>query len=219
MKRQWDSLAAKYDGLQRRERILVLAAVLVGVVALLNALLLEPMAARKKVLLSQIAGDSRQMQQIHQQTQEMLQRARIDPDAAVKARLAAAQGRLRTVDAEFDGMRHALVAPDRMPQLLEDILGRHGQLRLVSLKTLPAAGLTEAGKAAPAADDLPVFRHGVEITVEGRYLDLLDYLAALERLSWHLLWGRAALQAGDGGISTLTLTVYTLSLDQTWLSL
>lgn len=229
MKRHWEKLAAKYDGLQRRERILVLVAALACVAALMNALLLEPLAARKKTLLAQIADDGRQMRQMQQQIQAMLQNSRVDPDAASKARLAEAQERLRAVDAELDAMRHALVAPDRMPQLLEGMLKRHGQLRLLSLKTLPAAGLAESGtaaasagrdgKAAPVADDFPIFRHGVELTVEGRYLDLLDYLSALERLPWHMLWGKAALKAGDGGISTLTLTVYTLSLDKTWLSL
>jgi MSHA biogenesis protein MshJ len=116
-----------------------------------------------------------------------------------------------------------------MPQLLESILHKNGQLKLVTLKTLPVGGLLgdapKNGKGSGTAsantsnDYLSIFRHGAEITVEGGYLDILAYIEALEKLPQRLLWGGAILSADESGTSRLTFTVYTLSLDKTWLSI
>lgn len=226
MKQQWEKLAAKYDALQQRERILVLAAVLVAIAAIMNALLLDPLAARKKILTSQMTGDSKQIQQMQQQIQQMLQAGRIDPDADTKQRLSQVREKLIATDAALDSMQNVLVKPENMPRLLESMLKKNGQLKLVSLQTLPVIAVSNlnnpdktATENSTHAADYPLFSHGVEMTVEGRYLDLMNYLASLENLPWHILWNKAVLKAGDGGVSSLTITVNTLSLDQTWLSL
>lgn len=65
---------------------------------------------------------------------------------------------------------------------------------------------------------LGLYKHAVEITVDGSYADLLAYLNELEHMPWHVYWGSVSLSARDAPVSRLTLVVYTLSLDKTWLS-
>jgi MSHA biogenesis protein MshJ len=101
-------------------------------------------------------------------------------------------------------------------------LKKNGKLKLIELQTLPVKGLLENAsedKNKISKQELPVFKHGVEITIEGNYLDLLDYVAELEKMPWHVLWSKAALNAEHYPDSQLKLTVYTLSLDKTWLSI
>jgi MSHA biogenesis protein MshJ len=62
-----------------------------------------------------------------------------------------------------------------------------------------------------------VFKHGVQITLQGSYGDMYEYLARLEKLPWHMFWSRASLSASDYPHLTLTVTIYTLSLDKAWL--
>jgi MSHA biogenesis protein MshJ len=55
-------------------------------------------------------------------------------------------------------------------------------------------------------------------------LDLLDYVSQLEQMPWHVLWSKAALNEEQNPAvmwpaNRLKLTVYTLSLDKTWLSI
>lgn len=47
----------------------------------------------------------------------------------------------------------------------------------------------------PAASDRNVYKHGVEVKLQGGYSDLHDYLARLEKLPWRMLWSRASLNA------------------------
>jgi MSHA biogenesis protein MshJ len=132
-------------------------------------------------------------------------------------------------------MQKGLVPPERIAPLLESILRANGRLKLVSLKTLPVTTLNDAAAqpAAPTATAVPagaatppvvkspdlLYRHGVELTVRGSYLDMVDYMHALETLPTQLFWGKAQLDAEAYPNVRLTLTLYTLSLDSKWMKL
>jgi MSHA biogenesis protein MshJ len=147
---------------------------------------------------------------------------------------------LQQMHGSLRDMQKGLVPPDKVSIVLEDILRKNGKLRLVSLKTLPVAGLTEQADAEnktaveklasaalsettakpmtkPVAES--IYKHGVEITVEGGYLDIINYLTALESMPWQLFWGSASLRVEEHPKTTLTLTLFTLSLDKKWLNL
>jgi len=86
----------------------------------------------------------------------------------------------------------------------------------------PAAAKSPRAPAAPAKPAAPepdLFKQGFEITVTGGYLDLLQFLAEVEKSPWRLLWGRVELQAGKYPAVTMKVTVYTLSTDRAAVSL
>jgi MSHA biogenesis protein MshJ len=126
-------------------------------------------------------------------------------------------------------MEGSLVSPERMPGLLENLIGRNSGLRLISLRTLPvkpvldkptaktADGSVVVEQAADLSPTAGLYKHGVEIKLEGGYQELAAYLARLEKSPQKLLWSSAALSADKHPKLVLTLTVFTLSLDRTWL--
>lgn len=216
MKARWTALSAKVDAMNRRERVLVLLAMLALVTMIMNTVLLDSVSHRTKSLTDRLTGDRAQLVAMKQQIQTLEHLPPQDPDAVDRARLAELDARLLHANGALDVMQRELVSPDRMTGLLEDILKQNSQLKLLSLKTLPE---TSVATAAGATDALPIYRHGVELKVQGRYLDLLGYLRALEHLSWHMLWGNMSLAADAYPQSTLTMTIYTMSLDRAWLTI
>ncbi|AKU21352.1 hypothetical protein [Massilia sp. NR 4-1] len=82
----------------------------------------------------------------------------------------------------------------------------------------PAAAIPGA-VSAPAKPRELLYRHGVELVLQGSYLDMLTYMEALEKLPVQLFWGKAHLQAAGYPDLKLSLTLYTLSLDEKWMSL
>jgi MSHA biogenesis protein MshJ len=116
-----------------------------------------------------------------------------------------------------------------MAPLLDTILRANARLQLVAMKTLPVSSVNEMAAAAnaqaapdaakPAAAADMLYRHGVEVSVRGNYLDLVDYMGALESMPTQLFWGRALLEVEEYPNSRLTLTLYTLSLDPKWMKL
>lgn len=223
MKQTWQKLAAKFDTLNLRERILVAVMINVALAAAINTVLLEPMARQQKKLAPVVAQQQSQAVAMDAQIKALRQTLRSDPDAAAKARLALLRRELDEIDISLGGVQKNLVAPDNMARLLEDMLNRNRNLRLVALKTLPLAPLVER-KEKEAADGKrpqqvqPVYKHGVEITLEGGYPDLLRYLTELEGLPWRMYWASADFRVEQYPQGRLILTVYTLSLDKTWLS-
>lgn len=82
-----------------------------------------------------------------------------------------------------------------------------------------SAPASPAASAPPAKPTNLLFRHGVELTMRGNYLDMVNYMNALEGMPAQLFWGKASLAVEEYPNATLTLTLYTLSLDQKWMKL
>lgn len=224
MKNQWLKLAARYDGLQLRERWLVAAAVLGAIILVGYSLFVEP-AMKRAQLAERNTAESRVLLANTQAQSAALQASSPDPDVAARAELAALKAQLAEMAVRLQVMESSLVPPQRMAGLLEEMIGRKTGLRLLALKTLPVAPLVEkkatpenaAKPAVPASSSAGLFKHGVEIKLEGSYQELSAYLERLEQSKLKLLWSSASLSAEKHPKLVLTLTVFTLSLDRTWL--
>jgi MSHA biogenesis protein MshJ len=231
MKRQWKAWAERINARGLRERLLIFAMAALIVVTFINLLALDPLQAERKQLGQQLTEQQARIAAAQSQVQALVAAQAMDPDAANRARLADLRARIARADTSLETFRQGLVSPDRMADLLKDLLARNRNLRLVSLRTLPVAVLDEgsvgtrqgtaAAAKAPAESAAPrgaIYRHSVEVTIEGSYGDLLDYVSALEALPWKMYWGGAELSVQTYPTSRLTLTLYTLSLEKVWLS-
>jgi MSHA biogenesis protein MshJ len=78
---------------------------------------------------------------------------------------------------------------------------------------------TAAAGAESESAEGTVYSHGVEIVVQGGYLEMLNYMNELEQMPWHVFWGNATLKVDEYPQATLTLTLYTMSLNRKWLNL
>jgi len=218
---------ARYDALQSRERWLIAVGVLAGIVLLGYSLFVDP--AMKSVQLAERTTTEQRAQLAGVQAQmAALQSPGMNPDVAARAELDGLKKQLDELASRFQVMERSLVPPQQMSSSLEDMIGTKAGLRLLSLKTLPAAPLldkkVEPGDKASAKPQDKVenpsaglYKHGVEIRLEGSYQDLTAYLQRLEQSQMKLLWSSVSLSADNHPKLVLTLTVYTLSLDRAWL--
>jgi MSHA biogenesis protein MshJ len=159
-----------------------------------------------------------------------------DPDRALRERLSEVRKQLGETAAQIAAEERRFTAPEQMKTVIEEMLARNRAVQLVSMKTLASTTLAEAraeaGKAEapkpaakPAAEpgrqqqgERLVYRHGVEVTVAGGYLDLLHYLRDLEHLRTQLYWSSLEIDATRYPRHTMKIVVYTLSLDPAWLN-
>jgi MSHA biogenesis protein MshJ len=224
MKERLLRLAARVDALTLRERVMLFAAVAALYLFLMYFFGLGPMFAQQELLRNQIVQQQNNLEGIDNEIRDKVQAAQVDPDAPARTRLAAVRGETEALAGSLRAMQNGLVPPERMAPLVEAILRAHGRLQLVSLRTLPVEPVTGKEKAQAAAADAAapaalLYRHGVEVTVRGNYLDMIGYMAALESMPTQLFWGGARLEAETWPASRLTLTLYTLSLDAKWMKL
>lgn len=221
----------RYQALRRRERMLVAVSTLVVVLLGGNALFVAPKTSLTEASSQRLMVVQAELASVGQQLRGMGGVGQ-DPDAEVKRDLANIRRTLADIDTQLAQTQSALVPPEQMVVFLENILVRSRGLRLVNMRTLPISGVLDApkdeaaksGTAAASASAAGtgremehLFRHGVELTIEGAYPELLAYLAEVERSPQRLLWSRAQLSVEQHPRAVLKLTVYTLSLDRKWL--
>lgn len=83
-----------------------------------------------------------------------------------------------------------------------------------------AAANAPATPAAPAVKPPPLlYRHGVEVVLQGSYIDMVNYMEALEAMPTRVFWGKASMSVERYPHASLKLTLYTLSLDNKWIAL
>ena len=241
MKQTWQKLALRIDALTLRERAIIFAVAVLILITLINAVLLDPQYAKQAKLSQQIRQQQAQIADIQNQIQQRVKLQENDPNQEARAQLEALTQRAQDMRDSLGSLQQQLVSPDKIADLLESVLKKNDKLQLVSLKSLPVTRLNESveeiqsrqqksgqqgattsasGSTGASGEDVDaVYKHTVELTVQGGYLDMLAYVKSLEKMPWRVFWENAQLKADGDQPATLTLTLFTLSLDKKWLSL
>jgi MSHA biogenesis protein MshJ len=220
MKEKFNQFVVKMDGLSLRERALIFAAAAFAVVSLINTFFLDPLLAQQKRLSAQVVQQQEKMKETQAQLTALVQAKQADEHAPQRERIRQLREQIAEGESYLRATQDRLVSPEKMAALLEQVLAKNSHLQLVALNTLPVSQFIEPVADTPNASPVPdkqIFKHGVQMTVRGSYADLLQYLSALEKMPTRMFWGMAKLNVVKYPNAELTLTLYTLSLDKTWL--
>ena len=113
---------------------------------------------------------------------------------------------------QLNGGDKRFVPPQLMAEALRDILRQHGDLKLIKLETHPPEPF-----GADPQRPVWVYRHTLELTVQGSFFSTLDYLKALENLTWRIHWDDIDYQVKQYPLAETRIKVYTLSFEKDWL--
>ena len=223
MSELWKRYAGRFDALSLRERVAVFAAVMVALLAFAYVFMLEPELLQQKRLSTAIDQKHAEMKTLEAQVTKMVSTRTQDPDRAERERLAGLRAELSALESRIAAEERRFTAPAQMRGVVQGLLSRNRGISLVEMKTLATTTIAPPAKPgakppAKAGSERLVYRHGLELTVSGSYLDLVAYVRELEKLPTQLYWGALELDATAYPKVSLKLTVYTLSLDPTWLS-
>ncbi|HKQ84745.1 MAG TPA: type II secretion system protein GspM [Steroidobacteraceae bacterium] len=208
--------AARFDAMSLRERVLIFAATLSVLVVMFDTLLLQPLAKREQAL-------TQELQRIEERVRATASVIPEGPDATSVAeeKEQSLQATLAAVNTQLASASAGLIAPERMAEMLHEVLAHQRGLTLVDLHNEPVRSLIPAkpstdATAAVAPPQGP-FAHPVVLVVEGSYLDLLAYLRELERLPFRMYWNRLELNTVQYPGNRVRIELSTLSMDEQWL--
>lgn len=227
LRERMEQAIGRVDGLSLRERVLIFAAAAFLVVSLIDSLFLSPLLDKQRKLSTQVVQQQEKMKEIQAQISALLQAKQDDARSPQRERVRVLRQQIADGEAYLQERRDKLVPPEKMAELLQQVLRKNGHLQLVALNTLPvslwiepsADAASAASAAQMAVTENQIYKHGVRITVRGSYADLLQYLTALEKLPTQMIWSGAKMEVTQYPAVELTLTLYTLSLDKTWLQI
>ncbi|MEK7206841.1 MAG: hypothetical protein AAB134_03025 [Pseudomonadota bacterium] len=231
LKIHFKQLTDRVDAFSLRERGIIFVTILVVLYMVAVNLLFSPLQTERDRLQKQLNTKRDDIQKIENQVQIVLTGGVNDPDAAKRQRLTLLQENLKLLDESLVKVTTGLVSPKEMTRLLERVLGRNQGLQIIKMESLPAAPLVEEGvadnqtartggaRASAANGRMMVYKHGMRIELKGSYMDILRYLRSLEDLPWKVFWGQATLQTEKYPVSKLTLLIYTLSTNESWIAI
>ena len=227
------ALAARFDRLRLRERVLTGTATLVVLIALFNVLVFKRLEMRRTQLAQQLTQIAATIADTAAAGSGSDATATLQRTITLTAQLSQATARLNSRSA-------GLIPPQRMTQVIHDVLRRQQDVTLISLRSLapytlidgpdgkgaasqPSASNSATPQTLPAAaftstSDGP-YVHSVEMVLQGPYLDVLTYLQALEGLQWHFYWQSLALDATRYPTTRVTVRLGTVSMSRDWIEL
>lgn len=209
-------VAARFDGMTLRERALITAAALVAVLMLWMLSFMDPIASRRAALVDEMANIEAAIESGVSPDQ-----LPDDPGHMALAKEKKLKVQLDEVNAKLATTSAGLIPPERMVQVIRDVLERQHGITLVSLHNKPVTTLVEPtrsdnSEATPAEATGP-YMHPVELLLEGSYLDVLAYLQTLEALPWRFYWKVLELRTTEYPTNRVRIELGTLSMDKEWL--
>lgn len=223
-------ILVQFKALNTRERLLTIAAFLGVIYFIFDFALIRPQTTQAKALRQKIDQQETELLAATQALHALSAASAADPLARQRAQRDA----MRATFAEAEALMGRVAVDVRMGDVVRAMIAAKPGLTLVSLRTLPteqfyqppappapAAGASApapaAAASAPAAAAAPVvtvpilYKHGVEVTVQGSYPALLAYMQQLERNGSSMFWGNVTLDVVSHPEARLKMLVFTLS--------
>lgn len=231
------NLMGRIDALSIRERGIIFAGIVLVLFSVWDSVLMQPQLIQEKKLLSDLQIKHAEQSALNVKFQGQLKQQQTDPDKINREKLAELKTRLEQIESEVKQSTSHLISPRDMARILETILNKSGGLRLTEIKGLGASPLLATESETVATDTAAkpetitdnavkkkdgsgldnAYKHGLFIKLEGNYMSTLEYLKTLESLPWGFFWEKLDYEVMDYPTASISITLYTLSLEQDWI--
>ena len=227
----------RFDRLSLRERLLV------GLTAVVLLLFLW-----WTQLYQHLAPKTLRLEQANQRRASELQALALARDGIRKrleqgvhreqqARIEQLRKKIQRLQQQLAEGTEGLVSPQQMFELMRSMIDAAPRLKLLQLRRLAieplfrpdqasqsAAAETQPSPAEMADDESlrqqpALYRHVMQLRLQGRYADILGWLQQLEQLPWQLIWNRVELTAREYPMIEIELTLSTVSSSRAWVGL
>lgn len=197
----------RYQALNPRERQLSLITLHFVLLALMAVVFIEPLASRGMAQQSQANELMATNARLEQQLQQLQNSPIKDPNQDLRDELELLTTERLSIESRISNLTDALVSPDKMVAVLEQMLTQDSRLKITSLVTLPKEEI-QLDANDPSAR---LYRHGLRLRIRATYDSLVDYLKRLDALQWRLYWQSLDYRVEQYPRGELLLEVYTLS--------
>lgn len=218
MKSQQQPLFEKFDALNERERLSVMLLSAVAIVIIFLELIISPVNQKYDVVDKQLLSLQTQIKQVERQVKILKTKKTRDPDFQEKQKEKLLNEQISNLNVQLKEKMHGLIEPRQMAKVLEVVLAQNTDLKLQRVQSMGAVPLSPIkAKAGEEAEELGIYRHGMQIEFKGSYLSTLKYLKALDELPWNFYWDVLELNVEKYPVSSIVITVHTLSFHEGWI--
>ncbi len=203
-----DTLAKRFNRLELRQRVLITCAMMFLMCFFAWVWFIESALIKKTQLVQKKNATQVALEKQVLENNQRLAKLKDDPNAVVSAQIAQVQERLLETQGQMASLTLGLTTPQKMPNILKRALAINDQLKIIEFITLPVVELL------PPESKANLYQHGIELFIEGRFIDIFQFLSRLEDLSGHLYWRYFDYQVINYPFASVKIEIYTLSIDR-----
>lgn len=217
MKQQWQNYSDKFQQLTSREQFLLLLTGLVAIFFITTYLYIDDKSAKTVSFDKQsrlMTTGNRTLSFTIEQYQEALKQ---DPDKDTNNQIAQLETKLAKIDEQLVRLTTDLISPSEMRKALLRLLKLEPGVSLLSFELIGAQPLLALDTQAQNSEEhlgLNLYKHGIKITLSGKYFQLRNYLQQLEQLSWKFFWQDFQFKVVEYPQSEVEITIYSLGLNK-----
>ncbi len=204
MNSNWKSIAARIDALSLRERAFLFFSALAICAALADTLWITPARTTHKQMTQRFNAEGLELRRLRDALKAKVEQP--DPSKVLRQEIKQVQAEIARVDGQIAAAAGQSGSSPGLRELMVHFLRSHSGLSLVRTGNMPSDPASGAGNnSGPGEPGLA--RQSLELTVAGRYPELVRYIESLEKAMPQLRWGPMRINA-EQQPAQLTLQVF-----------
>ncbi|GAB5381695.1 MAG: MSHA fimbrial biogenesis protein MshJ [Aliiglaciecola sp.] len=213
---RYEQLQGKFIALTERERVLTLVALLSLILLGGYVLFVEPSLIEWDKRKAEVQRQTSEITRLDAQLAGLTLALQEDPNAPIKARLENLKRQISEADTSLAQQTEDLVPAHQMPTLLENVFAQFASLKLMEMRSIaPTAMLVLDDENSQT--DVNLYQHGVQLTLQGTYFDIQQYLQRVEALPYQFYWKKFTYEVEEYPNAQVTIEIYTLSTSRAFI--
>jgi len=211
-----ERLSDWFTARKRSERILLTLTAVSLLCYLVFAKAITPLRGHQMQLLTQIETHAQQAQTIQAKLSSLRPKDIESMRQEKREEVLRAQQELTEAESGLQLLQQQLVPAGQMVNLLRELLRLHKSVQLTSLEKLPVVTVTKEGDKGADSAAPTLYKHPLKLILRGKYLDLLQYMSAVEHMPWGIFWDDFTLVSTTDSKVEVIVQLYTVSTERTW---
>lgn len=213
---RYEQLQSKFVALTQRERILTIVAVLALILMGGYVLFVEPSLVEWDKRKAEVQRQTSEVIRLDAQLAGLNLALQEDPDAPIKARLENLKRQISQADRSLALQTEDLVPAHQMPTLLENVFAQFDRLQLNEMRSIAPTAMLVLDEEN-SQTDVNLYQHGVQLTLQGTYFDIQQYLQRVEGLPYQFYWKKFAYNVEEYPSAEVQIEIYTLSTSRAFI--
>ncbi len=197
-----------------RERTIIFGALIFCTVAILYFWLLEPAMVQQQKATHTLQRNAQQEKVINNEILLTTQRLQKDPLKEINQKIAFTETTIAQLDKQLDEKLVKFIHAQKMPLALTNVLSKTPGVRISALKSLPVKIFNTSAPRVDNVTQKTFYRHTLEITLQGDYNAIYQYVLNVENLKDKFYWYSVDYQVQTYPLAEVIIQIYTLSDQQ-----
>jgi MSHA biogenesis protein MshJ len=225
MGENWEKWQQKINALSVRERAIILMIVVVVAYFILQSLLIDPVIDKRKKIAHQLQVMQQDVTQQQSQREVLTAQLAVGIDKKKIKQFEAFQLELNMLNKRIDESVKAMIPPKEMAVVLEGLLEKGTDLKLLSLENKAVyavvnkdeGGENSQKKSISNTVQETLYNHGFILRLSGNYMSVIDYFESLSALPWRFYWDDLRYKVESYPNAEITLEIHTISTYEEWI--